>query len=87
MIDETQQQNETTEGQVEASELSAALDCAVTDADTLYPYQKEILAMVSSIPAEAEIKTDLGLRRGPRVVAIKDGIRYGYSGNGKWVAI
>lgn len=53
----------------------------------LYPYQREMLDMVDSIPKGAEIKVNLGLRKGPRVFAVKDGVTYRYHGNRKWVAI
>ncbi len=54
------------------------------EASELMPYQQEILDMIDSIPEGAEIKIKLGLRRGLRVFAVKDGITYCYHGKGKW---
>lgn len=75
------------EAKNEASELMPLLDCNLDVEYKLQPYQREMLDMIDSIPEGAEIKANLGLRRGPRVFAIKDGITYCYHGNRKWVAI
>ena len=52
----------------------------------LYPHQKMLLSMLEKLPDGAEIKTDVTLRRPPRVWAIKGKIRYNFNGE-DWVAV
>ena len=74
------------EAKNEASELMLLLDCNLDVDYKLQPYQKEMLNMIDSIPDGAEIKANLGLRRGPRVFAVNGDTTYCYHGNRKWVA-
>ena len=53
----------------------------------LYPFQRDILDMIDSLPEGAEIKVNLRSNGTSRMLAVKDGVAYFYSGNRNWVPV
>lgn len=57
---------------------------SVSEQKKLYPYQQEIIDMLSNAPDGARFEMNYQTKQGPKLVAIKDDEVYYYTGNGNW---